>query len=374
MQKNKPYITIILHFRNIFKGFRVFICIFTCFRRILSIVLHNLVKIQLLYINVVFTFYVNYVNIIILYALMHVYLYTHANECKANTMKGGNTMKQISKGKVRDIYDLGDKLVLVTSDRVSAFDVVLPNTVPYKGAVLNRLSAFWFEFTRDIIPNHMISIKNEDMPKEFQKAKFEDRCMLVKKLKMLPIECIVRGYITGSGWESYKETGSVCGIKLPDGLQESEKLPFPIYTPTTKAVEGHDEHISFEETVKLLGEDLATQVRDKSIEIYSTCAEYAKTRGIIIADTKFEFGIDENGTLVLADEVLTPDSSRFWPADEYEVGKSQKSYDKQYLRDWLKNSGWDKTPPAPEIPEKVIAFTTDKYLDAFETLTNIAFF
>lgn len=282
-------------------------------------------------------------------------------------------MKQIGKGKVRDIYDVGDKLVLVTSDRVSAFDVVLPNMVPHKGAVLNRVSAFWFDYTKNVIPNHMISIDNADMPEEFQTAEFEGRCMLVKKLKMLPVECIVRGYITGSGWASYQRNGSVCGIKLPDGLQESENLPVPIYTPTTKATEGHDEHISFEKTVELIGEDLAVQLRDKSIEIYSMCAEYARTKGIIIADTKFEFGVDENGTLVLADEVLTPDSSRFWPADEYVVGKSQKSYDKQYLRDWLKNSGWDKNPPAPTLPEDVISVTSGKYVEAFETLTGTKF-
>ena len=282
-------------------------------------------------------------------------------------------MKQIGKGKVRDIYDVGDKLVLVTSDRVSAFDVVLPNMVPHKGAVLNRVSAFWFDYTKNVIPNHMISIDNADMPEEFQTAEFEGRCMLVKKLKMLPVECIVRGYITGSGWASYQKNGSVCGIKLPDGLQESEKLPVPIYTPTTKATEGHDEHISFEQTVELIGEDLAVQLRDKSIEIYSMCAEYARTKGIIIADTKFEFGVDENGILVLADEVLTPDSSRFWPADEYVVGKSQKSYDKQYLRDWLKSSGWDKNPPAPTLPEDVISVTSGKYVEAFETLTGTKF-
>ena len=282
-------------------------------------------------------------------------------------------MRQIGKGKVRDIYDVGSQLVLVTSDRVSAFDVVLPNKVPNKGAVLNKVSAFWFDFTKDIIPNHMISVDNEDMPVEFQSEEFKGRCMLVKKLKMLPVECIVRGYITGSGWESYQETGSVCGIKLPEGLLESEKLPTPIYTPTTKATEGHDEHISFEQTVELIGEEMATQLRDKSIEIYSMCAEYARTKGIIIADTKFEFGVDENGTLVLADEVLTPDSSRFWPADEYVVGKSQKSYDKQYLRDWLKKSGWDKNPPAPTLPDDVISVTSGKYVEAFETLTGTKF-
>lgn len=282
-------------------------------------------------------------------------------------------IKEIGHGKVRDIYDVGDELVLVTSDRVSAFDVVLPNRVPHKGEVLNRISAFWFDFTKDIIPNHMISINNEDMPEEFQSAEYEGRCMLVKKLIMLPVECIVRGYITGSGWESYKKNGSVCGIKLPEGLKESEKLSTPIYTPTTKATSGHDEHISFEETCELLGSDIAAELRNKSIEIYSKCAEYARERGIIIADTKFEFGLDEDGNVVLADEVLTPDSSRFWPAADYEVGRSQKSFDKQYLRDWLKESGWDKTPPAPSVPIDVISATSGKYVEAFEVLTKEQF-
>lgn len=282
-------------------------------------------------------------------------------------------MTLIGQGKIRDIFDVGDQLVLVTSDRVSAFDVVLPNLIPHKGSVLNCISAFWFDFTKDIIPNHMISINNADMPKKFQATKFEGRCMLVKKLKMLPVECIVRGYITGSGWKSYQESGAVCGIQLPEGLRESEKLPTPIYTPTTKATEGHDEHISFEQTVELIGPELATQLRDKSIEIYSMCAEYARTKGIIIADTKFEFGIDEEGTLVLADEVLTPDSSRFWSANEYVVGKSQRSFDKQYLRDWLENSGWDKNPPAPILSKDVVFTTSQRYVDAFEFLTGVVF-
>lgn len=284
-------------------------------------------------------------------------------------------MKQIGTGKVRNIYDVGgDELVLVTSDRVSAFDSVLDEEIFHKGEILNRLSAFWFDFTKGIIPNHMITIDNSQMPQEFQTSSLASRCMLVKKLKMLPIECIVRGYITGSGWESYKANGAVCGIKLPEGLRESEKLPNPIYTPTTKAEEGHDEHISFEDTVEILGsEELATKVRDKSIEIYSVCSEYAKTKGIIIADTKFEFGVDEEGNLVLADEVLTPDSSRFWSAAEYEVGRSQKSYDKQYLRDYLKSTGWDKNPPAPKLPKEVIQVTSNKYVEAFQTLTGQLF-
>lgn len=281
-------------------------------------------------------------------------------------------MKQpISKGKVRDIYDVGDgKLVIVTTNRISAFDVVLPNEVPNKGDVLNKLSEFWFGFTGNIIPNHMITTNCAEMPEEFQTKEFKNRCMLVKKLKMLPIECIVRGYITGSGWDSYRKDGSVCGIKLPEGLKKSEKLPRPIYTPTTKATEGHNEAITFEKTIQMFGYGLATQVRDISIELYSLCAEYAIKRGIIIADTKFEFGLDENGTLTLADEVLTPDSSSFWPADEYEIGKSQKSFDKQFVRDWLKKKGWDKTPPAPTLPDDVISVTSEKYTEVLRILTE----
>lgn len=234
-------------------------------------------------------------------------------------------MKKISSGKVREIYEIDDKtLMLVVSDRISAFDFILPAKIPNKGKILNKISSFWFDFTKNIISNHVISTDIKDFPKECQISDFEGRSMLVKKLKMLPIECIVRGYITGSGWKSYLENGSVCGIKLPEGLKESEKLPEPIFTPTTKAQSGHDENISFEDVCKLIGNDLAQQVKNKTIEIYSKCAEYALTKGIIIADTKFEFGIDENGNLVIGDEVLTPDSSRFWSATDYEVGRSQK--------------------------------------------------
>lgn len=280
-------------------------------------------------------------------------------------------MKKIGEGKVRELYDLDDgTMVVVTTDRISSFDVIIPNLVPNKGEVLNWMSAFWFDLTKDVIPNHMISINNADMPEEFQTDEYIGRCMLVKKLKMLPIECIVRGYITGSGWSSYQKTGAVCGIQLLEGLQNSQKLPEPIYTPTTKAEEGHDEHIDFEGTVELVGEDLAKQLRDKSIEIYSTCAEYALTKGIIIADTKFEFGIDEAGKLVLADEVLTPDSSRFWPADKYVVGENQSSYDKQFVRDWLKNSGWKDGTPMPTLPDDVIEITSQKYIEAYQSLTG----
>ena len=262
--------------------------------------------------------------------------------------------------------------MLVVSDRISAFDVILPNPVPDKGKILNKISEFWFDYTKDFVKNHIISTNTSEFPEEFKGSEFEGRSMLVKKLKMLPIECIVRGYITGSGWKSYKENGTVCGIKLPAGLQESEKLTEPIFTPSTKALEGHDENISFEETCKLIGEELATKVRDTAIEIYSKCAEYAATKGIIIADTKFEFGLDENGDLVLGDEVLTPDSSRFWPASDYEIGRGQKSFDKQYMRDWLKENKWDAENPTP-IPEDVINTTRAKYIEAYEKLTGKEF-
>ena len=282
-------------------------------------------------------------------------------------------MKKISSGKVREIYEVDDdKLMMVVSDRISAFDVILPTPVPDKGKVLNRISTFWFDYVKDVIPNHIITTKFEEFPEEFQKEEFRDRSMLVRKLKMLPIECIVRGYITGSGWKSYLETGSVCGIKLPSGLKESEKLPEPIFTPTTKAEVGHDQNIDFNGVCELLGRNLAEKVRNKTIEIYLKCSEYAKTKGIIIADTKFEFGLDENGALVLADEVLTPDSSRFWPASDYEIGRSQKSFDKQYMRDWLKKNNWDAENPTP-IPEDVIQTTRAKYIEAYERLTGNKF-
>ncbi len=245
--------------------------------------------------------------------------------------------------------------------------------IPNKGKVLNKISEFWFDYVSDIIPNHIISTDIKDFPNEFQTPEFEGRSMLVKKLKMIPVECIVRGYITGSGWKSYQENGTVCGIKLPEGLQESEKLPEPIFTPTTKAELGtHDENISFDQVCKMLGKDLAEKLRAKTIEVYTKCAEYAATRGIIIADTKFEFGLDENGELVLGDEVLTPDSSRFWPAADYTVGKSQKSFDKQYMRDWIKSSGYDPETKAP-IPQDVIDTTSAKYIEAYEILTNKKF-
>ena len=251
--------------------------------------------------------------------------------------------KPVKEGKVREIYDIGDYLVLVATDRISCFDVILHNTVTKKGTVLTQMSKFWFDLTSDIVPNHMVSTDVKDMPEFFRQPRFDGNSMMVKKLTMLPVECIVRGYITGSGWASYKKDGTVCGIKLPEGLKESEKLPEPIYTPSTKAEIGdHDENISFEQSVDYLearfpgkGLEYATKLRDLTLALYKKCAAYALERGIIIADTKFEFGLDENGNVVLGDEMLTPDSSRFWPLEGYEAGKSQPSFDKQFARDWL---------------------------------------
>lgn len=282
-------------------------------------------------------------------------------------------MKKISSGKVREIYEVDeDKLLLVVSDRISAFDYILPSLVPNKGKILNQISKFWFDYIKDIIPNHVISTDIKDFPAEFQTEEFEGRSMLVKKLKMIPVECIVRGYITGSGWKNYQKDGTVCGITLPEGLQESEKLPEPIFTPTTKAAEGHDENISFDEVCNLIGKDLAEELRAKTIEIYQKCADYALTKGVIIADTKFEFGVDENGKLVIGDEVLTPDSSRFWPASDYQVGRGQKSFDKQYIRDWIKSTGYDPESGSP-IPDDVINTTAQKYIEAYEVLTGKKF-
>ncbi|MBQ7584171.1 MAG: phosphoribosylaminoimidazolesuccinocarboxamide synthase [Lachnospiraceae bacterium] len=280
----------------------------------------------------------------------------------------------IKEGKVREIYDTGDSLILVATDRISAFDHILKNKITDKGKLLTRMSRFWFDLTKDIVSNHMISTDVNDMPEYFRNENFQGRSMLVKKLKMLPIECIVRGYITGSGWESYKKTGLVCGIKLPEGLKESEKLPEPVYTPSTKAEIGeHDENISFERSVEILkkeyperGEEYAEKIRDHTIAIYKKCADYAAGKGIIIADTKFEFGLDDDGEVVLADEMLTPDSSRFWPASEYAVGQSEPSYDKQYVRDWLRaNPGSDYF-----LPQDVIDKTIEKYREACELLTS----
>ena len=266
------------------------------------------------------------------------------------------------------MYDLGDRILMVASDRISTYDVVHPTPIPDKGAVLTGLSAFWFGRTGHIVANHFVSA-TDDVPEDVR-----GRAMTVRKLEMLPVECVVRGYITGSGWKDYQATGSVSGIELPPGLRESERLPTPLFTPSTKADEGHDEAIDFERTVELIGDrELAERVREVSIAVYKTVAEYARERGVILADTKFEFGLDEAGELVVGDEVLTPDSSRYWPADEYEPGRAQPSFDKQYVRDWASQSGWDKTPPAPELPEDVVAGTRERYVDAYERITGERF-
>jgi phosphoribosylaminoimidazole-succinocarboxamide synthase len=275
----------------------------------------------------------------------------------------------IASGKVRELYDLGDRLLLVATDRISTYDAIHPTPIPDKGKVLTGLSVFWFERLGGVVPNHFLSA-TEGVPDEVR-----GRALVVRKLSMLPVECVVRGYITGSGWKDYKATGVVSGIDLPPGLQESEQFPQPLYTPSTKAEVGHDEAIDFEQTVDLLGGDraLAEQVRDVSIELYATAAEHARSRGVILADTKFELGRDADGTLTLGDEVLTPDSSRFWPAEGFAVGQGQPSFDKQYVRDWAAGTGWDKQPPAPPIPDDVVARTRAKYVEAYELITGEPF-
>lgn len=279
-----------------------------------------------------------------------------------------------SRGKVRDIYDAGENLLMVATDRISAFDFILPDEIPFKGEVLNRISAFWFDKFADIVPNHLVSIDPADFPEEF--AEYRDylagRAMLVKKAQTIPIECIVRGYLTGSGKKTYDENGTVCGIQLPDGLTEASKLPEPLFTPSTKAEIGdHDENISFERCCEIVGEDIATQIRDLSLKIYKAAAEYAATRGIIIADTKFEFGVID-GKVTLIDECLTPDSSRFWPAASYEEGEIQPSYDKQFVRNWLK-ANWDMTGETPHLPAEVIDGTSERYREAFQIITGSQF-
>ena len=279
-----------------------------------------------------------------------------------------------SQGKVRDLYDLGDKLLIVASDRISAFDYILEDEIPYKGEVLTRISLFWFDLLKDVIPNHLISSDVADLPEEFQPYKdwLAGRFMLVHKAEMFPVECIVRGYLAGSGLKEYEKSGTVCGIELPAGLVNSSKLPTPIYTPSTKAEIGdHDENVSFERTVEMLGEKDAAALRDASLKVYQTAADYAAQRGIIIADTKFEFGLVD-GKLTLADEVITPDSSRFWPQDEYEPGKSQSSFDKQFVRDWL-NANWDRTGNPPHLPADIIEKTSQKYIQAYELITGEKF-
>ena len=279
-----------------------------------------------------------------------------------------------SRGKVRDIYDAGENLLMVATDRISAFDFILPDEIPFKGEVLNRISAFWFDKFADIVPNHLVSIDPADFPEEF--AEYRDylagRAMLVKKAQTIPIECIVRGYLTGSGKKTYDENGTVCGIQLPEGLTEASKLPEPLFTPSTKAEIGdHDENISFERCCEIVGENIATQIRDLSLKIYKAAAEYAATRGIIIADTKFEFGVID-GKVTLIDECLTPDSSRFWPAASYEEGKIQPSYDKQFVRNWLK-ANWDMTGETPHLPAEVIDGTSERYREAFQIITGSQF-
>jgi phosphoribosylaminoimidazole-succinocarboxamide synthase len=274
----------------------------------------------------------------------------------------------VASGKVREIYDLGDRLLLVASDRISTYDVVHPNGIPDKGSVLTGISAFWFNKTGHIVPNHYIS-STEGVPDSVR-----GRAMAVTKLKMLPVECVVRGYITGSGWKDYQATGKVSGIELPPGLRESERLPMPIFTPSTKAEEGHDEAIDFEQAAEILGDrELAGRLRDVSIALYSFASDLATERGVILADTKFEFGLDPDGQLILGDEALTPDSSRYWPAEGYEPGHGQPSFDKQYVRDWASGTGWDKSPPAPAIPDDVVAGTRAKYVEAYELITGEPF-
>jgi phosphoribosylaminoimidazole-succinocarboxamide synthase len=274
----------------------------------------------------------------------------------------------LASGKVRDLYDLGDRLLMVASDRISTYDVVHPTPIPDKGAVLTGLSAFWFSRTGHIVRNHFVSA-TDDVPKDVRGT-----AMAVRKLGMLPVECVVRGYITGSGWKDYQATGRVSGIELPPGLRESERLPTPVFTPSTKADEGHDEAIDFERAAELAGDrELMGRIRDVSIALYEFAAEHARQRGVILADTKFEFGLDDDGELVVGDEVLTPDSSRYWPADGYEAGRGQPSFDKQYVRDWAASSGWDKAPPAPAIPDDVVAGTRARYVEAYELITGEPF-
>lgn len=279
--------------------------------------------------------------------------------------------KLFRKGKVRDVYDLGDKILIVATDRISAFDVIMPNGIPDKGKILNQMSSFWFEYTRDIVENHLISTRTEDFPPKLQNeaGALRNRSMLVKKTDALEVECIVRGYIAGSGWKDYQKNGSICGIALPKGLKESSKLPEPVFTPSTKATSGHDVNISTSEVENRLGKELTKNLIDKSLAVYKKAYEKAYKAGIIIADTKFEFGLLDD-KLLLIDEILTPDSSRFWPLNDYEEGRSQKSYDKQYVRDFLETLNWDKKPPAPQLPEEIVFNARAKYLEAFRLITG----
>jgi phosphoribosylaminoimidazole-succinocarboxamide synthase len=284
------------------------------------------------------------------------------------TYPGGVTLPLLAQGKVREIYDLGGDLLMVASDRISTYDVVHPTPIPDKGKVLTGLSVLWFDLTADVVPNHLLSA-TDGVPDDVR-----GRALRVKRLQMLPVECVVRGYITGSGWKDYQATGRVSGIELAPGLRESDQLPEPIFTPSTKAETGHDEAIDLAGAARLVGsEELAERLRDVSIAVYRRVADHARERGVILADTKFEFGFDGDGTLTLGDEVCTPDSSRFWPADEYEPGRGQPSFDKQYVRDWASGTGWDKSPPAPAIPDDVVAATRERYVTAYEKLAGEPF-
>jgi phosphoribosylaminoimidazole-succinocarboxamide synthase len=280
-------------------------------------------------------------------------------------------IERFSQGKVRDVYRIGDRLLIVATDRISAFDCVLPTGIPDKGRVLTQMSVFWFDFLRDVTPTHFLTANIDEYPPQLNpfRAQLAGRSMLVKRADMVPIECVARGYLAGSGWKEYRAGGTVCGIPLPKGLQESDRLPEPIFTPATKAQTGHDENISFERMASIVGADVAARLRDLTLAIYTRAARYAESRGIIIADTKFEFGFID-GTLVLGDEVLTPDSSRFWPQNSYKPGSAQNSYDKQYVRDYLEAIHWSKQPPAPELPRDVALNTSEKYREAYRLLTG----
>lgn len=280
-------------------------------------------------------------------------------------------IKLFKKGKVRNVFDLGDSLLLVASDRISAFDSVMPNGIPDKGAILTQISLFWFDFTKNIINNHILESDANKFPSQLKpyKDKLDKRSVIGKKAKLIPVECVVRGYLSGSGWKEYQKSQSICGIKLPAGLKESQKLPEPIFTPTTKAESGHDLNITFQEVIDQVGKETAEFIRNKTIEVYQACAEYADKKGIIIADTKFEFGF-VGKEIIIIDEMLTPDSSRFWPKDQYIVGQSQPSYDKQFVRDYLESIKWNKEPPAPPLPSEIVEKTREKYFEAFKRLTG----
>ena len=276
-------------------------------------------------------------------------------------------------GKVRDIYDLPQGLLIVATDRISAYDVVMPNGIPDKGRVLTQISLFWFDLLRDITPNHLLSADLSDLPDDFRSEEIDGRFMLCKRAKVIPIECIVRGYLAGGGWKEYQKSGSVCGIALPDGLKQCSQLGEPIFTPSTKAETGHDENITFDEGCRIAGAEIMTQLRDRSLAVYNKARDYAAERGIIVADTKFEWGLDEQGQLILIDEVLTPDSSRFWPADAYKPGRDQPSFDKQFVRDYLDRIHFDRTPPAPLLPAEIVQKTRAKYIEAYTRLTGQTF-